>query len=361
MKSNRVLIFIDKISYSGASKIVCWVSNGLLRAGIDVTLVTHQKQDAARMLDSRVHCIQLEVGQGNRISRGLRSIAKLRKLIKSGDYGLCIGFLPTECFYMRVATAFLGVPMIVCERSDPYLERGLIADIGRFSYRFADGAVFQTEGAKNFFPLSLQKRSVVIPNPAFQNKTAMIPYAQRGDTIAYSGRLHIRQKRQDVLLRAFSQVCKTNDSVQLVLYGDGPDRQELKRLAINLHIDGRVHFAGRINNVEEAISSSKLLVLSSDYEGIPNVILEALQMGVPVVSTDCSPGGAALLIQNGVNGFLAKRDSVADLADKIQQVLDNTELAAQMAAHAPQITQRFREEDVLNEWIQYIETFLPER
>ena len=357
MTSKKVLIFIDKISYSGASKIACWLCNGLAEAGICVTLASHQGLDTARQLDDRVNCIHIDAGTGGRVSRGVRIMAGLRKTVKNGDYDLCIGFLPTECFYMRLSTAFLNVPMIACERSDPYLERGLMANLGRFFYRFAEGAVFQTEGAEAYFPESLRKRSVVIPNPAFALDTAVIPYAQREDSIAYSGRLYIPQKRQDILLKAFAQVCKTNATTQLILYGDGPDKERLENLAEELGISERIHFAGRVSNVEKAVGRSKLLVLSSDYEGIPNVILEALQLGVPVVSTDCSPGGAALLIQEGINGFLSKRDNATDLADKIRQVLDHTELAAQMAAYAPQITQRFREEDILSAWIQYIETF----
>lgn len=357
MTSKKVLIFIDKISYSGASKIVCWLSNGLVKDGMQVTLASHQGRDTARQLDDRVNCIGIDAGTGSRITRGLRIITGLRKTVKTGDYDLCIGFLPTECFYMRLATAFLHVPMIACERSDPCLERSLMANLGRFFYRFAEGAVFQTEGARAYFPESLRKRSAVIPNPAFKLDSPTIPYADREDSIAYSGRLYIPQKRQDVLLKAFAQVCKTNATTQLILYGDGPDRNRLESLAKELGISKRVHFAGRVSSVEQVVSKSKLLVLSSDYEGIPNVILEALQMGVPVVSTDCSPGGAALLIQEGINGFLSERDNAADLADKILQVLDHTALAAQMAAHAPQITQRFREEDVLNAWLQYIETF----
>lgn len=358
MTSKKVLIFIDKISYSGASKIACWLCNGLAEGGMNITLASHQRLNTTRQLDNRVNYIQIDSGTGGRISRGLRSISNLRKTIKNSDYDVCVGFLPTECFYMRLATAFLNVPMIACERSDPYLEQSFMAKMGRFFFRFAEGAVFQTEGAKNYYPKRLQKKSAVIPNPVFESTTAYVAYSDRDDTIGYSGRLFIRQKRQDVLLEAFSNVCKRNSTVKLVIFGDGPDEEALKNLAVSLGVSDRVIFAGKVSDVPKHIARCKVFVFTSDYEGIPNSIIEALQTGVPVVSTDCSPGGAKLLIQDGVNGFVVERQNPKAIADRLLWILSNEAEAETLSQNAVFVKDRFIADDIIKQWCNYLCRFI---
>lgn len=75
---------------------------------------------------------------------------------------------------------------------------------------------------------------------------------------------------------------------------------------------------GKLQMFWKKMSDSKMYVLSSDFEGIPNSLLEAMSIGMPVVSTDCSPGGARLLIENGVNGLLVKTGNSGELASAME-------------------------------------------
>lgn len=354
----KILFFIDKVSASGASKIISWLVNNLQLENVEITLASYITSDTRWTIADSVKRVLLTVNQENKIKRGTSVVYQLRSLIRKNRYSVCVGFLPTECLYLQLATVGLKTKVIVCERSDPFLERSKIADLGRFVYRFADGAVFQTENAKAYFPHSLQNKSAVIPNPAFKLNIIGPDYYKREKHVSNSGRLYINQKRQDVLLKAFKIVTDYDEDVILDIYGDGPDKDKLISLSSELKLGERVKFWGNVNNVEERISSSRLFVLTSDYEGIPNVIIEALQCGVPVVSTNCSPGGAELLIQNEKNGFIVPREDYKELAEKILFMLSNVDIAKKMSERAPKVVEDFSENKIIVMWENYLNRFL---
>lgn len=354
----KVMFFCDKISYSGASKIIAWLANNISLPDTELSLITYLPVEDQREIKGSVKRIKLNVACGNKLSRAHNIISLLRKLVKKDNYDLCISFLPIESMYARLALFGLHTKLIVCERSDPYLEKSIFANMGRYLYRFADGAVFQTNEARDYFGKKLRDTSVVIPNPAFNVESRFIPYHMRSDSIAYSGRLYNKQKRLDVLIDAFFEVAKTNNHTNLYIYGDGPDMQSLKKLVCERKLDKRVFFMGNVKNILEEISKHKLLVLTSDYEGIPNVIIEALQCGVPVVSTDCSPGGARVLLNNAQNGYVVSRGDVKQLSERINEILSDTSKGETMAKEALEITKRFKEDVIISEWEKYICSYL---
>ena len=354
----KILIFADKISLSGASKIISWLVNKLAISGKEITFITHLEYQDKYEIKMNVRRVKLDVVGKIRVFRGISIINNLRKIIKKEDFDLCIGFLPTECFYLQCAAIGLKSKIIVCERSDPYFERSLIANLGRYVYNFADGAVFQTEEAKKYFSERLQEKSIVIPNPSFISGNKIIPYYKRKNIICTSGRLFIRQKRQDILLKAFKKICEVHNDSILKIYGDGPDVGKLNQLCRELNILDRVFFEGNIKNVESMIAESRVFVLTSDYEGIPNVIIEAMQQGVPVVSTDCSPGGVRVLIEDGINGSIVSMRDIDAIAEKVSEILTNPSVAEKYIENSLKIIDKFNEEKIFSIWNQYIDSFL---
>lgn len=134
--------------------------------------------------------------------------------------------------------------------------------------------------------------------------------------IVGSGRLH-RQKGFDVLLRAHARALASGAPPHAVLLlGDGPDRADLGRLSLELGVEDSVHFAGFVANPHAVVNRADLFVLSSRWEGLPLVLVEALALGVPVVSTDCVAGPDEIL-DRGRYGRLVPVDDVEALADAI--------------------------------------------
>ena len=128
----------------------------------------------------------------------------------------------------------------------------------------------------------------------------------------------------------------------------------VKKMAVEKGVSNNVVFHGAVRNIPEVIKDAKILVLTSDYEGIPNVILEALVAGVPVVSTDCSPGGARVLIDDGENGFLAPVGDAKELASKMSDVVGDEELAEKFIANGRVKLKDFTPNVVFQQWNEYL-------
>jgi glycosyltransferase involved in cell wall biosynthesis len=133
------------------------------------------------------------------------------------------------------------------------------------------------------------------------------------------GRLQ-REKAYDVLLRAFSSVLKTFPQAQLAILGEGPLETQLKKQAVELGVDHAVSFAGFQKNPWPYVKHADLFVLASRFEGLPNALLEALALGVPVVATDC-PGGVLEIRRSAREIVLVPPEDDAALAAGIVAAL----------------------------------------
>ncbi len=348
----KILIVISEVKYSGAAKIASWLANNLYGSGNDVSLLTFiDGNDSYNVKAKRIRVCQ---GISSRYTRTLCAILEIHKIIKRDKYDVVISFLPLEGFVSVLASLGTKTKTIVSERSDPYHEKSFIANLSRFFFRFADGAVFQTEGAQNFFSKGLIKKSTIIENPVVVPKAKRVKYQDRDNIIVSSARLQLDQKCQDVLLKAFAIVFQEKPFIKLKLIGDGPDEDYLKKLSIELGINNNVIFVGKSENVLEEISRAKVFAFSSQYEGMPNAVLEALSMGIPVVTTDYYPGGARQLIEEKKRGFVVERNNPEQLADKLITILDDYKVAQQMAENAVSVCIEQSESEIYKKWITYV-------
>ena len=169
-------------------------------------------------------------------------------------------------------------------------------------------------------------------------------------------RLDIYQKRQDVVINAFKTIADKYDEYILELYGDGieEDEKTLKELAKSCP---RIHFKGKTRDIVGAIQNASIAVLCSDFEGIPNSLLEYMSLGIPSISTDCSPGGAAMIIENYKNGILVNRNSPEDLASAISYMIDNPSEAERMGQEGCKVVSRFSEQKIKNDWLNTLSLF----
>lgn len=151
-----------------------------------------------------------------------------------------------------------------------------------------------------------------VPDP-----DGLLNYPPETTTLLYAGRLQNRQKRVDVLLDGLSRLL--DREWRLIVAGDGPDRPALESLAERLHLAPRVTWLGWQTDPWTAAGRVTVLVLTSDYEGLPMVLLEALARGIPVIATDC-PTGPREIVRPGENGLLVPPGSPEDLAQAITHV-----------------------------------------
>lgn len=353
----HILFLYGSMRKGGAERVIASLSNRFVSLGDTVTVAVLDSSDSSYDLDERVKFVRLGIAKDseNPVQALLHQFGKMRA-IKS----VCRAQNPdvVVAFDAQLAVlAKLAVPrarVVGSERANPYLARRsfqkkLFVSLSTVT----DGFVFQTHGAKGFYPQKTQKRSAVIPNGVFCALPAEIPpYGERSFSVCATGSLrHV--KRYDLLLDAFSRV---KAPLTLHIYGDGALREKLKAQAKDLGISDRVVFEGNCADVASKLTTHRIFVLSSDHEGMPNGLLEALACGCACVSTDCDFGPSEL-IRNGENGVLVPCGDAQALADALETLANDAVLAERLSetakgildTHAPDvIAARFRKyfEDV---------------
>jgi glycosyltransferase involved in cell wall biosynthesis len=205
----------------------------------------------------------------------------------------------------------------------------------------------------NFFPKKVQQKSVIMSNPlnpAFLNKRYV---GEREDVIVTVGRLD-ENKNQAMLIHAFSHITTEFPNLKLVIYGDGECKEKLEDLVRSKNLMDRVTLPGSISDVPEHIYNARIFALTSNTEGMPNTIIEAMALGLPVISTDCPCGGPAELIEDGVNGLLVPVGDAFALADAFRKILVDTELEHKLQENSAKITQKLAPDKVNKEWRDYL-------
>ena len=171
----------------------------------------------------------------------------------------------------------------------------------------------------------------------------------RNKQIVSSGRL-TEQKNHALLIKAFAGITAKYPAYKLVIYGDGPLRKDLELLASNLGIADKVSFPGYTTEIRKKIERSSLFVLSSDFEGMPNALMEAMALGVPCISTDCKGGGARFLIKNGTNGLLTPIGDVEALQTAMEKILSDQFFADNLSHNAHKLCETHSPEKIYAEW-----------
>ena len=233
---------------------------------------------------------------------------------------------------------------IVSERFDPSKMDLLYRISGTFANFFADRVVFQTKRVQNMYCEKVQKKSVVIINPT---EVSCGVNAVRAKRIVTVGRLN-RQKNHKLLIRAFALFHKTHQEHHLHIYGEGGLLDDLLQAAGDYNVSEFVHFEGFKDDVHTAIADAEQFVLSSNFEGLSNALMEAMMMGHACISTNCA--GSDELIEDGKNGLLVPVGDVQALCEAMCRLSDDPVLRERLGRAAAVAAQAWKPEVVMQAW-----------
>lgn len=257
-------------------------------------------------------------------------------------------------FLTWLAVRKRNIKLLMSQRADPNDKSAWINKVLKYVYHHCDGVVFQLEQVKKYYSMVDQCR--VIPNPAFIDIKKDHP--ERRKKIISIGRLQYR-KRMDLVILAFREVLDKYSDYELYIFGDGEERSNLENLVRSLGIHNKVHFMGFVQNAAEKNLDAEMFVMASDSEGIPNTLIEAMAAGIPCIATDCSPGGASLLLNHGENGILVRTGNVSELAQGMITYIENKELKEKNTVKAQKYLENFSAGIIYDKWKTYIyEIFL---
>lgn len=327
--NKKIVFVIPNMPGGGTERVVALLANEYSGRGIPVTILLFAGQETAYPLDSRIEVLSVGEPSGGSLAARLERIRRMRQFYRANQNCQIWAFSVMGAVFSAVAALGQRHFFLVSERNDP--NRYDHRRIRNLAYRRADVVACQTKDAVESFPSAIRQKSVVIPNPL---ELDILPYeGEREKRIVAVGRLSA-QKNHRLLLEAFASFAKTHPEYVLELYGKGELQEALQTQAVRLGIDSRVIFKGFSAHVLSDIRTAAMYVLSSDYEGISNSMLEAMVLGVPVIATDCPIGGSRMYIQDGVNGFLTPVGDVGALALAMGRLAEDSELSARFGREA---------------------------
>lgn len=348
----KIMFYINAIHDGGAERVMVNLAKYFSENGYDTTLVTSFRDTWEYPVADSVKRLSLEEQEikQSRLKRNLSRIFKLRKMCKEEKPDILVSFMEEPNFRAILATRGLPVKTLVSVRNDPNKEYAgkLGAFVGRALLPMADGCVFQTKEAQEWFPKRLQKKSKIIYNAVKEEFYHIERKPNRGEIVT-CGRL-TEQKNHAMLISAFAEVVKQYPYATLKIYGEGTLREKLQNQIDSLNLNEKVFLMGATNDVAKALQTADLFVLSSDYEGMPNALMEAMAAGVPCISTDCPCGGPRELFgEDGSNKLVQCRD-VNQMEKAICTVLESTEDGTTEKKHS----EIFRPEKVNKMWEKYV-------
>lgn len=351
--SKNILLVISAWGIGGEQRAASILINEFISRGYSVDVVTFKIFEKSLKLNPKAKIKIIKDSNLSSILKNISRIKYIRSIIKKGNYNLVIGFAIIPSIIVSLANIGLKSKVIVTERSDPKVYNSIYKITRRISYRFADGAVFQTNDAKNYFNWLSNVKKKVIKNPI---DLSLIPSRNKdklNKRIVTMGRL-VDVKNHKLLIDSFYNIHNEYYSYELAIYGDGPLKNTIESYINKLGLSDRVKIYNATKNVLAEIKDDELFILSSNYEGFPNSLVEAMAIGLPVISTNCRIGGPRDII-NGSNGILVPVGEVAKMSEAIKTCLDSKQLRSKLSLNARKIKAELNSEVIANEWLYFFE------
>ena len=351
------LVFITPgMTFGGAERVISILANLWCDMGHDVSMfITSSNKPSVYKLNEKINVEYYDGYKENNVSH-FKLISSIRKFVNKEKPDCVLSFINDVCAYTIIALMGKNIPIIYSERNDPNKTNQRKVDkIFRKIVEFgASHIVFQTEGAKQCYSKKVQRKSSIILNPVELNKIPVRNMENiNSSEIVTVGRLEL-QKNQELLIDSFNLVSKKHQDVVLKIYGEGSLKNKLQNKIDELGLKDKVLLMGAKQDVLEWIKESYCFVLTSDFEGLPNSLIEAMCMGIPCISTDCSPGGARQLFGDE-RGLIVPCGDKEQLAEAINLYLEQKDTAMQYGEAAYKLREEIESHTVAKEWINLIE------
>ena len=381
----RVGIYIDSLKLGGAERVTLLMANWLHSANWQPLLLTRKPTswDFYPMPEGVIRSVEqadpLWMKRLGPLALPWR-LKRLRNWIRQEQITLVIGMTTIPAIKLLLATVGLGIPCVISERNYPPMKRlGLSWRLlRRLTYPWAALHLVQTDFVGRWLSLHVgAKEQLLLPNPVIWPLPVLKPeldpnswLSQFGvgvnDPVLLAVGTKAQQKGFDRLVGCFRELAPQHPRLQLVIVGiavgtyHGRDQQQdLCRLLENDPLlRDRLHFPGPVGNIQQWYERAQLFVLSSRYEGFPNVLLEAMASGCCCIASDC-PQGPAELIQDSVNGRLIPENaSTQHWINAINELLRQPVLRQGLGAAAEEVRDRYHPERLSSSFIAALDHLL---
>lgn len=322
----RVLIALPSLTGGGAERVASVWASMLAERGYDVSVLVFYRAENEYELSRNVKVFAVcdTLREYLKLSY-FRRYRIIRKAVKAVSPCTVISFLPSVQVWIMFASLGLKAKRIDTIRINPWrigLKRGAYL-LWKLCYRTTDAIILQTPDQKPFFDFTAPDKCVIIPNPvsdSFVESYQRIT-AEHVTRFIAAGRIS-PQKNYEMMIRGFAKAHAEHPEIVLDIFGAGEEgyKTSLKELIHTLLMDDVIFLHERSASIQEEYLKSDVFLMTSDYEGMPNALAEAMASRLICVSTDCLTGPRSL-IDPSENGFLIPTGDSDALSDAISQVL----------------------------------------
>lgn len=345
----KILLICNSFTDGGSERVSSLLVNELKNKDYDVYAMNLVNAKNTYYINPEIKIFKF-ISSKNKIINYIKKINYFRKTINRINPDVIINI--TDSFGWPFIN-FKKYYVISSLRNDPTKFKKRTQKLILKKFRLSKKIVFQTNDGMKLYDENIQKKGVVISNPLskmdYHNDMSFT-----NDIIVTSCRLN-KQKNLYCAIDAFEKIHKKYPSYKYYIYGQGEEKENILKYICEKNLQDSVLLMGYSSNVQKEIHNARVFVLSSNYEGISNSMLEALAMGIPCVCTDCPVGGAKMFIQDGVNGFLTKVGDCEDLYDKIDILLSNVELCKKISENSRKIENELNLNNIVAKWISLFE------
>lgn len=364
----KIAFHLNCLEQGGAERVVTNLANRFAKEGYEVYIATEWYGKNEFSVDERIRRVHVGLGREDesrgRTGKFLARIRHLREFMLQEKPDVLIAFGHRANYRALMACKGTGVPVIISVRTNPEGHYDRLSDRIQIRWLFprAAGAVFQTRMQKEFFKPYCQENAAIILNPVNPKYVGVDRPEERDRSVVQSARL-VDFKNQPMLCRAFCRVHEKHPDYVLKIYGgDSGDgtKQILEDLIREREAQDFIFLMGASDSLEQQLPRGAVYAFSSDWEGLPNALIEAMALGMPIIATDCPCGGPGELIRNEENGLLIPIMQEERLADGICRLIEDRKLAERLGEEARKVVLRTGEEVIFTQWRDYLEKVISE-
>lgn len=356
----KYMFVIPTLTTGGAERVVSVLATALAKCDQNVIIAKYYGADNEYRTGDNV--TQINIFGNNRSSYEnlsyLQKIRKLRETIKTNKPDYVIPFMFQVAQGTDLAVKGLKTKVFQSMRIDPATSpKSRVQRILRDHLVYKAKCTFvQNEAQRSYFKESARRKIHVLYNPVSDELFDIEPrFQNKKFTIVSVGRLE-KQKNFKLLIDSFDRAFPDNNDVILQIYGEGSQKDKLEEHIATKKSAHRISLMGRSNDIAHVYEHSDLFVLSSDFEGMPNALIEAMACGLPCISTDC-PTGPSDLIENEKNGLLVPIGDVEQMTIALQEMFQRRQTGWQMGIIAREtVKKKCKAESIARKMIQICES-----
>ena len=350
----RITFIAAGLAGGGAERVVSELATEFVDTGNDVSVIMIGSKERTYHVSEKVQVIDCADKYAVPGVGFVRRVQKIRKVIRKIEPDVSVAFNTNVNVYAILSCMGLSCKLVISERNDPvcYPKSKLARMVRSILYPRADKFVFQTKEAQDFFSPKIRKRSTVIFNPL----NPLLPYPHEGERtkrIVTACRLE-PQKNLKMAIDAFEMATVNHPEFTFEIYGKGNLRDELSDYIAGKGLQNRVILMGNSTQLYQDILDAYAFVLSSDFEGMSNSMLEAMALGIPTISTDYPSGGARAVIRDGINGILVPVEDTQAMSCAMLNLIENPAFAEQLRNNGKKLRDDLAIEKIAREWTDFI-------